>query len=209
MSQNFTADWYAQSYNAATAFGQAEENDNSLKSLFSGASAPSNAVAGMPWYHTSKGLRIRNAANSAWLKVLQGDATTKTWFYRNDTAEGWLVDTSVTDKVLAIKGGTGLYNITPPNTAGSWDSSVGLTNGNDSADHTHTTPAHAHSSTTAEVLPYQAGEIAGPIDVVTAVTGGGSDTTGGKSAVHQHAISSTSAGRPFAAVGTLQYPDLV
>ena len=45
-------------------------NFAALKSCFSGASAPSNPVAGMWWYDTTANmLKIRNEANNAWLDV--------------------------------------------------------------------------------------------------------------------------------------------
>ena len=45
-------------------------NFAALKSCFSGASAPSNPVAGMWWYDTTANmLKIRNEANNAWLNV--------------------------------------------------------------------------------------------------------------------------------------------
>ena len=194
MSQTFTDDWYAQSYNAASAFVNSEANDVALKSNFSGASAPSNVVAGMSWYHTSKGLRIRNAANAAWLKTLQGDATSKTWFYRNDVAEGWLIDTSVTDRVLALKGGSLAYNANGGTNAGTW-TIAGLTNG-----------THTHS-------------VSGNSDNASGTGSGPSFGAAGDSGTHYHAMTITSGSatgtvtsdashRPAAAIGTLQYPDL-
>jgi hypothetical protein len=205
MAQNFTGDWYAQSANAHAAFGNAENNDNCLKSNFSGGSAPSNAVAGMPWYHSTKGLRIRNAGNAAWLKALQGDAATKIPMYRNDTMEGWLIDASVTDKVVAIKGGTAAYNVPGGNVNGSW-TITGLAAGNDDADHAHATPEYAHSVTLINVgEPIFEG---GYITVVNGVSNHAASGTGGRSAYHQHPITHDGWTRPLAAVCTLQYPDL-
>lgn len=47
------------------------DRDESLRTLFSGATAPSNPVAYQLWADTtSKTLKQRNAANSAWVEVL-------------------------------------------------------------------------------------------------------------------------------------------
>lgn len=116
----FNADAYQYSSKALDdVLEDLENNDNSLKSSFSGSSSPANLSAGQLWQHTIYGLRVRNNS-SAWLKVLCGDASQKMWVYRNDTCEGWLVDSSVTDRVLAFKGGSNAYNVNGGNTAGTW-----------------------------------------------------------------------------------------
>jgi hypothetical protein len=48
----------------------------SLRSLFSGDTAPASPVAGQPWADTSTGnLMVRNASNTAWLKVCSLNAS--------------------------------------------------------------------------------------------------------------------------------------
>lgn len=227
MAQTFTADWYSQSANAHTAFGQAEANDLALKSSFSGSSAPSDVVAGQLWYHTSKGLRIRNAGNSAWLKALQGDAYNKTWFYRNDTSEGWIIDSSLTDRVIAIKGGSAAFNVSGGTAGGTWTVS-GLAAANESA-HVHAATAHNHkwydvlsgeadkdgagvalSATIGKAYPHMvitADENDSQMNQdLNTSTNGGSNT--GAGSAHTHTVSQDAGWRPAAAVGTLQYPDL-
>lgn len=50
--------------------GQLNENLETLRSNFSGSSAPSAPVPGQLWADTSEGwLKMRNASDSAWLKV--------------------------------------------------------------------------------------------------------------------------------------------
>jgi len=84
MSQTFTDDVYAGSHAAKTDLQNMENNFAALKSSFSGTSAPSNVVGGMPW-HDSTGRKIRNYANTAWLAALMGDASQKMYVYRNST----------------------------------------------------------------------------------------------------------------------------
>lgn len=215
MSQTWTDDVFATDHQGTADLQNIENNLAALKSMFSGASAPSNAVAGMPWYHTSKGMRNRNAGNSAWLKLLQGDAASKTWFYRNDTAEGWLIDASVTDKVIAIKGGSAAYNVSGGATAGSHTIS-GLSAANESA--------HTHGSGSLAVNTYHrhtwgasagGGVTAFATDIDTAYLsdyqGAAGQAVVGASAAgaaHNHTISHDGSTRLAAAVGTLQYPDL-
>lgn len=43
----------------------------------------------------------------------------KVYLYENTAPTGWSI-VSVTDRVLAVKGGTGSYNVNGGNTAGSW-----------------------------------------------------------------------------------------
>ena len=70
MAQNFTDDCFDASHVGQTDLGNIENNFACLKSSFSGTSAPSNPVAGMLWYDTTSNLlKLRNAANNAWLEV--------------------------------------------------------------------------------------------------------------------------------------------
>ena len=57
----------------------------------------------------------------------------KLWLYEDTAPTGWTI-VSVTDAVLAVKGGTQAYNTTGGNTAGTWTQ----------PDHTHTIPDHWH-----------------------------------------------------------------
>jgi hypothetical protein len=202
MAQNWTDDVFANDHQGTTDLQNIENNFGCVKSNFSGASSPSNAVAGMFWYHSTYGLRIRNAGNTSWQKVLQGNVYGKMWIFRNDTSEGWLIESSVTDKVLAVKGGTQAYNVSGGNTAGAWVVS-GLASATESADHSHTVPNHSHVVDTISIDIQAGGTL-----VATAVPGGGSTSTGGISSGHSHTITQGGAWRPSAAVGTLQYPDL-
>ena len=194
MSQTFTDDLYEQSYVADTTLTNMENNMAALKSSFSGGAAPSNPVAFMPWGDTTSGheiLKRRNDANDAWLAILCGDASQKMWIYRNDTCEGWVIDSAVTDRVIALKGGTDEYNINGGNTS-AWTNWGHALTAAELPAHTHGIGVYGISGASG----YQVGATATTSLVDTET----SESTGSDNA-HEH-------GRPGAAVGTLQYPDL-
>ena len=190
-----------------------------LRSNFSGSSAPSNLVAGNLWYDTDSGnesLRVRNAASDAWLAVLLGDASQKLWIYRNASCEGWIIDAAVTDCVLALKGGTNAYNANGGTTAGTWTQ----------PNHTHSI-AHAHDAATVldtiteylgNVNPYYlaSGEeiaIEGHVEPAGSPsienwTGETLETTVDAASGNSGNGATAATWRPAAAIGTLQYPDL-
>lgn len=203
-------DWFIDVYqptgkSAHNVMGQIELMLESLRSSFLAASSPSSPVGGQPW-HDSTARKIRNYANDAWLASLLGDASQKMWVYRNDTCEGWVVDATIADVCLAVKGGSNDYNVNGGNLAGTWTQ----------PDHDHTTgdftlqithiPAHYHTyshlSGAGSVASY--GNNIGQVSSNTGSTGGGQ--------AHNHGSTGSSATvdsyRPRAAVGTLQYPDL-
>ncbi len=62
----------------------------------------------------------------------------KLWIYENTAPTGWSI-VGVSDVAMAVKGGTGLYNVNGGNVAGtSWANLKA---------HTHTGPSHIHSGT--------------------------------------------------------------
>jgi len=70
MSQTFTDNCYQSDHVAVTDMANVEANFAALKSSFSGASAPSNLVAGMWWFDTNANiLKVRNELNNAWQNV--------------------------------------------------------------------------------------------------------------------------------------------
>ena len=99
---------------AATVFTRGlNTNWDAISSSFSGTSYQSTPIAGMLHMRTGgtgDGLRLRNAGGTAWEKVLTGDADQIMWAGRNDTPEGWLQNTSITDRVCAFYGGTNAYS---------------------------------------------------------------------------------------------------
>lgn len=70
MSQNFTDNFYGSANVVDTDMTKANANFGVLKSSFSGATAPSDLIAGMWWFDTTSNiLKVRNEANSAWQSV--------------------------------------------------------------------------------------------------------------------------------------------
>lgn len=71
MSQDFTDDCFGAENEAQSDLANMEKNFAALKSMFSGASAPANTVAIMPWGDTTAHiLKIRNEANDAWINLI-------------------------------------------------------------------------------------------------------------------------------------------
>ncbi len=128
-TQDWTEDLYESTHVADTDLQNIELNFATLKNNFAGTSAPANAKPGMMWFETdNKIMKIRNQADSAWLGIMYGSTSTKIWIYTNTAGDGWVIDSGVTDKVLALKGGSNAYNRTGGGTAGTWTV----------ANHTHT-----------------------------------------------------------------------
>jgi hypothetical protein len=225
MAQNYNDEIYSQATVVDTTMTRVENNFAAQKSSFSGTSNPADQVPGMLHMRTGgtgDGLRVRNVDDDAWHKVLTGDANQKMWVYRNDTCEGWTIDATVTDRVLALKGGSDAYNVDGGVTAGeTWANFSGHTHA--MGDHVHkwydyrgtgTTGQTYNSAGTATNITQEVKTTAATTHLVAETTlsasailgmdtytnpAGSSANTGG---------SNTSDMRPAAAVGTLQYPDL-
>ena len=216
MAQQWTDDVYAGNHAAATDLQHIENNFAALKSLFSGAAEPSNRVAGMPWFDTAqKVLKIRNNGDSAWYGLMHGDGEQKMWVYRNAALEGWAIDSGVTDKVLAVKGGT-TYTAGGA-TAGTWQQTGHVLTIAEMPAHDHgggacsTGGAHTHTMDMGVV-----GELG---DGLQTKYQSGSTKNTNSAGSHSHTITVNSQGsdnahnhgstwRPAASVGTLQYLDL-
>lgn len=228
MAQNFTDDSYDQDHLVDTDMGNQENNDLTLKSSHSGSSSPSNPVAGMLWFFTTNDiLKLRNNTGTAWYGLMHGDASQKIWVYRNSAMNGWVVDSSITDKLLGVKGGSTF--VTGGTTAGTWSIS-GIS-------HSHTVNSHSHTHNHQWYNRQETNDDDRSFDV----NGSGKDfDAGSKSGAGYHGIpdawnfanywigsdfytnnDSTTASpgtdsqgsgdgnwRPAAAVGTLQYLDL-
>lgn len=75
------------------------------------------------------------------LSVVAFESGTKAWFYQDTAPEGWTIDATPADALLAVKGGTQAFNVAGGTQAGSW--SHYHTISNDGA-HTHTADNHTH-----------------------------------------------------------------
>jgi hypothetical protein len=76
-------------------------------------------------------------------------AGTKMWFYQSTAPSGWTIDNTPSDAVLAVKGGSGAYNVVGGMQAGTWSqpthTHTGPLHSHSGPSHTHTGPSHNHS----------------------------------------------------------------
>lgn len=222
MSQDWVSDLYTTGTVGDTTLSNMELMFATLRSSFSGSSAPSNAVDGNLWYDTDTDL-LKAYRNAAWAGVLVGSASFKMWVYLNAAEDGWAIDSSTaTDRVLSLKGGS-TYLAGGAN-HGTWTIS-GISVPNHSS-HTHTI-SHTHylatfSGTNREVS--SAGTVQVYSNKLTEALseGGGYSTTycyyytggpsagssGNESATLTHSPTHSGAWRIAAATGTLQYPNV-
>ena len=145
MSQDWVSNLYTTATVVDTTMSNAELMFATLKSSFAGSSTPSNAAAGQVWYDSNasyKCLQVRDSANAAWRGVMVGSSSCKVWLYLNAVEEGWTIDSSVTDKVLSLKGGS-TYVTGADDSQGTWTIS-GITVASHSA-HTHSMQTHTHT----------------------------------------------------------------
>ena len=98
---------FAGGHDGMTDLQNMENNFQTLKSMFSGLTAPSSPVPFQPWGDsTKKLLKYRNPGDTAWIGVMAADVTKGIWFYVNSAIDGWTVNPYVYDSVLAVKGGS-------------------------------------------------------------------------------------------------------
>ncbi len=208
MAQTYTINCYVSTHGGQSDLAIMETNFESLRSTFSGAGAPANAVAGMMWFDTAQNLlKVRNDANDAWLGVLTGTTSLKVLIYRNTAEDGWAIDSGVTDRVVAVKGGA-TYT-TGGATAGSWshthaaghrhkwyeNNAVGVT------DQSHDSDGNAQGISG---TPKTAGFYA-----MRATNGGISNALSADQYTDNGSeIPANTTFRPAAVVVTLQYPDI-
>lgn len=213
MSQTWTDDVFSKSHGYDTDLGNMEHNFAALKSLFSGTSQPASMAACHPWFDTTKKvLKVRDSTNAAWVGLMHGDSSQKVWIYRNSAMDGWAIDSSVEDKVLALKGGT-TYT-TGAATAGSWTlSGMTVTNSHNHQWYNYDGSSHDESYNSAGTavdisvtgnpsgyVHFDVGSGVGNVnpaaDYYTTKVGAG------------EAVGSDATWRAAAAVGTLQYLSL-
>ena len=213
MAQNFTPDWYELTFVADTAFQNAENNDNTLRSNFSGSNAPSNPIAGQQWFDIDTGTMKVREIDSTWLAMLVGAATFRMWLYTNDQQRGMLIDATVTDVVIAFRGGN--YGSSGGVVVGNWSIS-GLTNSQE-GNHSHRwkryTPNNDYTWDAAQGAILLQGNTVERQGIVVLVTQGNSNCQNSdyyteETGQHLHLISHNALWRPQAAVGTMQYPNL-
>ncbi|OPY78300.1 MAG: hypothetical protein A4E65_02323 [Syntrophorhabdus sp. PtaU1.Bin153] len=219
MSQDFTSDTYSSGHNVSTDMQNIEDSLNALRSTMSGTSMPPNTEAGLQWFDTTNNLwKIRNDGNDGWLAVPAVSTGQKLWVYSNTAMEGWVIDSAITDAVIAVKGGANGYNVNGGTLAGTWTQ----------PNHTHSM-AHTHGGNTGAsggTLSWSNGYTGGNLyynDNVDSPVKWNSVTSSVLRAIlsltgHTHTISSETGNvansataatyRPYAAVGTIQYPNM-
>jgi hypothetical protein len=128
MAQNYDPDCFEATHVAQSDLQKMKDNFECLRTTFAGIAVPPLAE-GLLWLDTATNiLRVQKAGVGGWLGILTGDTNQKIWVYRNDTLPGWVVDASVIDHLLALRGG--LYGAAGGVTVGTW-----------------TQPAHQHPFT--------------------------------------------------------------
>lgn len=209
MSQDWTTNLYTTATEADTTLTNMELMFATLKSAFSGATAPASQVPGQIWYDTTKkACKQRNQGDTAWVGLMHGDTSQKIWVYRNAAMDGWAIDSSVTDRVLALKGGT-TYT-TGAATAGSWTIS-GL-----SASHNHQWYVNNADASNHETYDSGGTEVSVGVTAenpnsrwsITPGQGTGARWNMDAYTSNAGAAVSDATWRAAAAVGTLQYLDL-
>jgi hypothetical protein len=213
MSQTYTEDCFAAGHTGLTDLQNMENNFHCLKTLFSGSSAPANSTGGMPWFDTGKKiLKLRNSTNGAWLGIHYSSTVPRFWVYGHNAEDGWVVDTTVSDRVIAIKGGSNAYNANGGTLQGTWTFS-----GATAVSSTHNHKWYGIGSTVADDFGFDASGNGYAITITQKSEGIGiSASTGDVVATdlytdndaHSHALTHDATWRPAAAVGTLQYLDL-
>lgn len=226
MGQTWTDNCFQSDHQGQTDLQDMEYNFACLKSMFEGAGQPSNPVPGMPWFDSTNKLpKVRNYANSAWLGIMAADASQKIWVYRNAAPDGWLIDATVTDCVIALKGGgaTNPYNVSGGQTAGTWQqpghvlTQAELPSGDtSSAQHIHQLKSLCGTGGEegSHVAAYMEFGASGGYNIpewitsdpsyYSTSTGDHAHELGGSDTAHDHG----SLYRPAAAVGTLQYMNI-
>lgn len=201
MSQTYDPDCFGGGHQAQLDLDKMKNNFAALKSCFSGTASPGNTEAGMLWFHTTnKLLKMRNNANDAWLGIMAADAAHKIWVYRNTAPDGWAIDASVKDCVLALRtdtGATNPYNYEGGNVRGTWTPTG----------HTHAVGslvASTSHSITAYSSLFRAETEYGADAIYSISCSAPSTTLSGSTA----SSSAPATDRPYAAVGTLQYMNI-
>jgi hypothetical protein len=210
MTQTYVDNCFQSGNVGQTDLQNIENNFAAVKSNFSGASTPSNVVAGMTWFDVDSGtanegvLKLRDDGNASWFGLFHGDTTQKVLVYRNTALDGWAIDgtAGIQDTSIAIKGGA-TYT-TAGAVAGSWTIS-GIWSANDtSTNHTHTISTDLTGG--AYKLTFVSG-VDGDVNNIPEHNHGGVTGSGG-SYVHNHTILQNGLWRIRASVFTLQYIDI-
>jgi len=220
-----TNDWeddlYEQTTVADTTLQNMENMFATLKNSYAGNSAPANSKAGQVWFdNDNKLLKLHRQDVEDWQGIMHGSSATPIWMYVNTAPEGWVLGPSVTDRVLALKGGS--YGATGGVQVGAWQqdgSDLSIAN---LPAHTHTGTTDNDGAHTHSVVTYSA-EDQGPTKVPRTSRADNPTNISGAAissgSEHTHDFTSDSVGsgtehdhgdtyRPWAAVGILVVPNV-
>lgn len=120
MAQDYTDDCFASDHVVQTDMANIEKNFAALKSAFSGATAPSNLVAGMWWFDTTSNiLKLRNEANNAWQSVWNFASNKPVIANLSNEITGAMIAAAIKDPAVGTAGlrtlGTGAQQAMPGN----------------------------------------------------------------------------------------------
>ena len=105
MSQDYVDDVYDSTFVVQTTMANIEKNFAALKSSFSGATAPSNLIAGMWWFDTMTNiLKLRNEANNAWQSVWNFSSNKPVISNLSNEITGAMIAAAIKDPAAGIAG---------------------------------------------------------------------------------------------------------
>ncbi len=194
MTQNFIDDVFKVTDIIDDTMNAMEGNFKALRSNFSGANAPVNILLGQLWHRpgaSSECLHVLNS-NNVWMNIFLGDEEHQMYFYRNDSCIGWELVTGVEDAVLAVKGGSDVYNVDGGDVAGTW-----------------TVPDHTHDPGTYQISHTHTGDrltLEGTPPSTTTAIDAVYNTVTVLEGISESVALVSSTWRPAAGVGTLQKP---
>jgi hypothetical protein len=221
----YVANVYQGDHVAATDLQNIENNFEYLRNNFKSGSAPADpggGLEGVIWWDSTK-KTFKGRSDSEWRGIFSGNADFKIWAYLDSVPDGWTRDTTVTDEVLAFKGGS-TYTTGAQRNKGSWTIS-GLSTDNH-ASHTHSMQDHTHTLADgtaindaldgSRIVAHGTGaelRVESGSGTVTyakkEITGGpSSGSTGNESVTLSHTTSQDGTWRIKAAVGIMLYPKL-
>ncbi len=211
---------------SATTGGAEHKSGSAMAYALATASAPTlrpdaatsftSADIGRVWYDTTLNvLKILVSVGAVTWETVGIPKDTIMFFYANDASAlpGWTIYNTVVDCVLALKGGSGAYNVTGGDGAekGAWTHNHGTNTGNVKLTSAQSgVPSHTHWLSTPTLSSDDAGS--GKVTVGGSATEGvaivvAANTAADAASNHAHTVTAETTFRPLAAVGILAKKD--